>query len=199
MILFFDTETTGKADFNAEPHAPHQPRLVQFAGLLADDDGNEVSSANLIIKPDGFSIPESASAIHGVTTEKAFAVGVDCAVARKIFLNWWACSKLIVAHNINFDLLIMEGELFRKAGGRKPWGEPRDTFCTMQAMTPVCKIPGKYGDYKWPKLQEAYRHCFGCDFDGAHNAMADVIACSKVYKWLKLEKEHERNPGDGQK
>ena len=37
MILFFDTETTGKADFKSSPDAAHQPRLVQFAALLMDE------------------------------------------------------------------------------------------------------------------------------------------------------------------
>jgi DNA polymerase-3 subunit epsilon len=188
MILFFDTETTGKADFRSSPDAPHQPRLVQFAALLCKDDGEEVQSANLIIKPEGFTIPESASAIHGITTEQAVAVGVDCSIARHLYRRWWNASSVVVAHNIQFDLLIMDGELFRHAGGQKAWGEARDTFCTMQAMTPICKLPGNYGDYKWPKLQEAHKHAFGQEFDGAHDALADVRACARVYLWIKNRK-----------
>lgn len=38
MILFYDTETTGKADFRAAPDAAHQPRLVQLAAILANPD-----------------------------------------------------------------------------------------------------------------------------------------------------------------
>ena len=191
MILFFDTETTGKADFRAEPDAPHQPRLVQFAALICEDDGEEVQSARLIIKPDGYTIPAEASAIHGITTERALAVGVDCSVARHIYRRFWNAASMIVAHNIQFDLLIMDGELFRAAGGRKAWGETRDTVCTMHAMTPVCKLPNTngYSDYKWPKLQEAFKHAFGKEFDGAHDAMADVRACRDVYFWLKVLKE----------
>jgi DNA polymerase III subunit epsilon len=189
MITFFDTETTGKADFRAPPDAAHQPRLVQFAALLCDDDGEEVSSVSLIIKPDGFTIPEEASAIHGITTEIALARGVCCSVPRHIYRQWWQASSLIVAHNIQFDLLIMDGEIRRRNGaGSKLWGEARDTFCTMQAMTPVCKLPGNYGDYKWPKLQEAHKHAFGTEFDGAHDALADVRACARVYRWLMEQK-----------
>jgi len=183
MILFFDTETTGKADFRSEPDAPHQPRLVQFAALLCNERGETVSSVDLIVRPEGFTIPDSASSIHGITTEIATKNGVDCSVARSIYRRWWEASSVVVAHNIQFDLLIMDGELFRKAGGRKPWGEVRDTFCTMEAMTPICNIPGPYGP-KWPKLQEAHKHAFGKEFDGAHDALADARACKDLYFWI---------------
>lgn len=64
------------------------------------------------------------------------------------------------------------------------WATPIDKFCTMKAMTPVCKLHGNYGDFKWPKLQEAHKHAFGVEFDGAHDALADVRACARVYRWL---------------
>ena len=182
-ILFFDTETTGKVDFNTAPDRPHQPRLVHFAAMLCDDE-QEIQSCNLIIKPNGWVIPESAIAIHGITTEHALAVGVDCSVARHIYTRWWNASELVVAHNSDFDTRVMDGE-FLRATPELPF---RDVFCTMRAMTPVCKLPGTYSDYKWPKLQEAYRHCFGIEFDGAHNALADVRACAKIYRWLKEQK-----------
>lgn len=184
MILFFDTETTGKADFRAEPDAPHQPRLVQFAALLCEDNGDEVGLASLIIRPHQFTIPADASAIHGITTQKALDCGVHLESALDLFVSWSTAAKPIVAHNIQFDRWILLGEMMR-SGAIKPEYIFHDGFCTMKAMTQMCKLPGNYGDYKWPKLIEAYRHCFGCDFDKAHDALADVLACKKVYFWLK--------------
>lgn len=194
MILFFDTETTGKADFRAAPDAPHQPRLVQFAGLLTDDEGKEVSHVRLTVRPEGFEIPEEASGIHGITTAIARAIGVDCGAVRNIFRAWWQCSSMVVGHNVEFDLFIMDGEFARASGAKKAWGDPRATFCTMRRMTPVCKLPGKYGDFKWPKLQEAYKHAFGSDFEGAHDAMADVRACAKIYFWLQNQPKSHEDP-----
>lgn len=186
MILFFDTETTGKADFRSKPDAPHQPRLVQLGALLTDDGGEEMACIDLIITPEGFTIPESASSIHGITTDVARAYGVGLEVALPAFAQLCTKPHVIVAHNIDFDLLIMRGEYLRASCEDDPFDGAK-LFCTMQAMTPICNIPGPYGP-KWPKLIEAYRHCFGEDFSGAHSAMADVRACARVYRWLQDRK-----------
>lgn len=183
MILFFDTETTGKADFRSSPDAEHQPRLVQLAGLLQDDGGNEMASINAIIKPNGFKIPESASSIHGVTDDLAFNYGVDLELALSLFAQLATKPKVIAAHNIEFDLFVLTGEYMRLEYSEIPM-DGAVQFCTMQSMTDICCIPGPYGN-KWPKLQEAYKHAFNCEFEGAHDAMADVRACAKLYWWLK--------------
>lgn len=52
--------------------------------------------------------------------------------------------------------------------------------CTMQASTNLCKIPGPYG-FKYPTLQELHKHLFEVGFDGAHDAMVDVLACAKCF------------------
>lgn len=38
---------------------------------------------------------------------------------------------------------------------------PRTLACPMKLSTNVCKIPGSYGGYKWPKVQEAWYYFFG--------------------------------------
>jgi DNA polymerase-3 subunit epsilon len=178
MILFFDTETTGKADMRSSPDAAHQPRIVQLAALLTDDKGEEKASINLIIKPDGFTIPVEASAIHGITTEIALLFGVEEIAALHVFDQLLMRSRLAVAHNIDFDgFMLSRKSRIRQERLFRSW------FCTMKATTDVCQLPGPYG-FKWPKLQEAHQHCFGKPFDGAHDALADVRACKAVYFWL---------------
>lgn len=50
----------------------------------------------------------------------------------------------------------------------------------------LCKLPGRYpGNYKWPKLIELHNHLFGCDFEGAHDALDDVKATVKCFFELK--------------
>lgn len=188
MILGFDTETTNKADFRAPLDAAHQPHIVQLAALLIDDAEKEVMSVNLIIRPDGYEIPLEASAIHGITTEYATKVGVDIRDALLIFSSMKRAADIYVAHNIDFDRMMIGISVTRQASLK--WTDESmpaaKCFCTMKAMTPICELPGPYG-FKWPKLQEAYKHAFGCGFDGAHDALADIRACAKVFFWLKKQ------------
>lgn len=185
MKLFFDTETTGKANFKAPPNHPSQPHIVQLAAILFTDEAEEVGSLNAIIKPEGWLIPAEAAAIHGITTEKALACGIPAMSALAVFSNFLHYADLLCAHNIDFDLLVTQVALIRLPGnGAQKCFDKLDnieTFCTMHATTLLCKLPGNYGDYKWPKLTEAHKHLFGTDVEGAHDAMADVRACARIY------------------
>lgn len=181
QYLFFDTETTGKAYFDAPCDADHQPRLVQLGCILTDASGNEFGAVNLIIKPQGWTIPAEAAAIHGITTEHALAVGVPLYHALMVFGSLMRVATDRVAHNVDFDDFIMAGECSRLMVELKPTTK----HCTMKSMTQACALAKRSGHsgYKWPNLQEAYRHCFAREFAGAHDAMADVRACRDVFFW----------------
>jgi hypothetical protein len=58
-----------------------------------------------------------------------------------------------------------------------------ERHCTMEASTNVLRIPSPYraGEFKWPKLSEAYQHFTGALMQNAHNASADTAACAAVY------------------
>ncbi|MDP3899635.1 MAG: 3'-5' exonuclease [bacterium] len=180
MFLFFDTETTGlPRDWQAPVEdVDNWPRLVQLAWLVSDENGKEVSGNNFIIRPDGFIIPEEASNVHGITTERALAEGVDLAEALTEFGQALAAAKVLVAHNIRFDEKIMGAEFARQAIQNNFFTLPR--VCTMQESTDYCGIEGYYG-YKWPKLMELHQKLFDESFDGAHDALADVRACAKCF------------------
>lgn len=184
MKLFFDTETTGLVNFKLDITDSRQPRLVQLAALLTDNDGTEAASINLTIKPVGFDIPTAASDVHGITTERATEIGVNAADALSCFCGLWNVSDLVVAHNIKFDLIVVLRELHLY---KLQTTKTVPSFCTMDAMTDLCKLPGKFGNFKWPRLQEAYIHCFGEAFPDAHDALADVRACAAVYFWLQKQ------------
>lgn len=180
MYLFFDTETTGLPKNYKAPVSDlkNWPRLVQIAWLVADDGGNEIKSAEHIIKPDGFSIPGEAAKIHGITTEIATRLGVDLRpVLEEIAADISGAASLF-AHNMAFDEMILGAEFLRMGSLNRVEGKPRK--CTMRASTDFCQIPGPYGN-KWPKLQELHARLFRTGFDNAHNALADVRACSKCY------------------
>ena len=184
MILFFDTETTGLPKNWKAPvtDLDNWPRLVQLAYLVYDFDGNLIHSCNEIVKPNGFTIPTEASNVHGITTEVASQRGTDINDVFELFLIHLKRSKMIVAHNMAFDEKIIGSELIRL--GKENVIVAKEKVCTMLKTVDLCKIDGPYG-YKWPKLEELHRYLFNHDFEGAHDALADIQATAKCFWELK--------------
>jgi DNA polymerase III epsilon subunit-like protein len=184
-VLFFDTETTGVPSRRGAPpsESASWPHVVQLAWLLADDAGNAVARETRLIAPGGFEIPEEATRVHGITTEKARADGEPIAAVLHGFALAVAHADLLVAHNISFDLPLLQAEYHRLFG---PEGADillrTPGFCTMRASTDLCRIPSRFGNgYKWPSLAELHRFLFAEGFDSAHDAGADVAACARCF------------------
>ncbi len=181
MKLFFDVETSGLPVWHAPASDPSQPHLVQLAALVTDDEGEEKGSFHSIIRPEGWTIPAQAAAIHGITDEIALSLGVPLVVALVAFSGFCLVATELVAHNLDFDLLMLRAACLRAGGNVRLFNRPRH-ICTMRDSTDVLKLPGRRGQFKWPRLEEAYRHFHdGRDFEGAHHAMADVRACAAIH------------------
>jgi DNA polymerase-3 subunit epsilon len=187
MTLFFDTETTGLPNFNERARHPSQPHIVTFGALLCDDDGGEIEQHDLLVKPDGWTIPKEASDVHGITDELA-VLGIPEAEVARLAVRLFREADLIVAHNLQFDKFLCRCAARRYdviSDADDQWWKGIAGFCTMRASTPICKLPGKFaGQHKWPKLSEAYQHAFGEQFDGAHSALADCRAAKRLFHWL---------------
>ena len=184
MYLFFDTETTGLPKYYGAPleELDNWPRLVQLAWLLLDENGEEQDGQNRIIRPDGFVIPEEASAVHGISTERALKEGIGIESALDEFVEALESTKTLVAHNISFDEKIMGAEFLRQ--NLQPQFLAMPKICTMHKSTDFCAIETERG-YKWPKLIELHEKLFGVSFDGAHDALADVRATARCFFELK--------------
>ena len=173
-ILFFDAETTGLPG--------SMPRLVQLACLLTDENGNELETYYSLVRPDGYRIPQEATAIHGITTEKATAEGRNIGDILTEFSRLYNECDMYACHNISFNTYIMylEYELIQAA---VPFQlSPKPAVCTMEGSKKFVGIWEDYlMDYKWPKLSELHQKLFGCGFKGAHDALCDIRATAKCY------------------
>lgn len=177
LVFAYDTETTGIPDWKIPSDDPSQPHLVQLAGILADTESRKiVSSLDLIIRPDGWEIPDEVAAIHGITTEKALEVGVPESLALDLFMQLWG-GHLRVAHNRTFDQRIIRIVAKRYSDKQmiERWADKDSHECTMLGS----KAP--MGVTKWPKLMDAYQHFTGNPLENAHSALADATACLEVY------------------
>lgn len=183
-ILVFDTETTGKANFKLAYNHPTQPHLLQLGAVLLDVvERRELAKISILTLPDlWMAIDPGAESTHGISTEVCAQYGVPSTAVYLLFNNLVRQADRIVCHNAAFDVMVMRalGSRLEKIDRLKD----ADIFCTMRAMTPVCKPPGPYGD-KWPKLAEAYAHIMdGAAFEGAHDALSDVLPTIELYYYL---------------
>ena len=174
--LIFDTETTG---------FPPSARLVSIAWQIWDDN-NFIEKDYFVIRPDGFEIPWQAAKVHGITTEMAMEQGVELNGVMNKFNQKLNEIDTVVAHNYGFDSKIVNGEFKRlKMNGNL---EKKQVIDTMTKSTDYVKLPGRYGKYKWPKLDELYNYLFGKSFNDAHSADADVEATVKCFFELQKRK-----------
>jgi DNA polymerase III subunit epsilon len=186
MILFFDTETTGRPLNYKAPvtDSKNWPRMVQLAWVQTDNEGNILQEGNHIIKPVGYTIPNDVVKIHGISTEIALEKGEDLATVLTQFEAIIQANKFIIAHNIVFDDSIIRAEYHRLS---MPTALPqKKQFCTMKSKNIInyCALSGSYG-FKWPSLSELHKKLFKEDFGDAHNALNDVKATAKCYWKLK--------------
>lgn len=176
FILSYDTETTGIPNWKVPSDSPEQPHLVQLAATLVNVDTREVvDSMDVIIKPDGWEIPEETIAIHGITMEQAEKEGIPEQEALEMLLAMRGDHER-VAYNKTFDQRIIRIACKRYLSEEAidKWAVKEDHHCSMRMAKAV--IGGKQ-----PKLVEAYKHFKGVDMEGNHNAMADTNASTEVY------------------
>ncbi|RSO40148.1 DNA polymerase III subunit epsilon [Streptomyces sp. WAC 06725] len=166
----FDLETTGPD--------PETARIVT-ACVVQCGAGLPTQSATWLTDVDGHEIPDEAAAIHGVTTEKARAEGVDLREAVEQILGALRQVVLsgvpIVAMNARYDLTLLDREARRY--GMTPLV---DGLGGLRVIDPfvIDKQVDRYrrGSRKLTALCEHY----AVPLDGAHSADADAIAACRV-------------------
>ncbi len=125
--ICFDTETTGLDPDNGD-------RLVEIGCVELIDGKRTDRFFHELINP-GRDVPEEASAIHGITTEKLVGKPAFSEIADKL-LEFFDDSTL-VAHNAGFDIKFINYEL-ELCGHKKLKNEVIDSL-----MLAKSKFPGQ--------------------------------------------------------
>jgi DNA polymerase III subunit epsilon len=177
VILFFDTETSGLWRRDLPEDHQDQPHLVSLAAQLCDDE-KVIHQISLVFSPQHFIIPKEASDVHGIPQDYALKVGIHSNIGLEMFTDMLSKCDTLIAHNTAFDLQIIERSLkFHNVNFVKP----RKIYCTMMMAKDVLQLPGEYGDYKYPKLQETFEHFFHGGKQEYHDALLDVTLCREIY------------------
>ncbi len=178
-ILFGDTETTGIPSWKDPSDAEHQPHLVELAAILVDGDTREVQEEmDVIVRPDGWVIPQECIDIHGITNERAMDEGIPEAEALDMYIELYRKCDLRVFHNSSYDNRLIRIALKRYRPDLIPdeeWKDRSRYYCTLFNAKRIM------GGAKGHTLPEALLHFTGKTLENAHNAMADTRACMDIY------------------
>ncbi|GGQ18899.1 3'-5' exonuclease [Streptomyces virginiae] len=172
VLIGFDLETTGTE--------PGESRIVTAA--VVEVRGGAVQERRAWLADPGIPIPEGASAIHGISTERAVAEGrpvreVADEVAEALVAHW-RTGAVVVAYNAAFDLTLLSAELARhglpsladRLGGEET-GPVVDPLTIDRAVDRFRR--GK-------RTLEAVCGVYGVTLEEAHDAGADALAAVHV-------------------
>ena len=177
LLLFYDTETTGLPLWGEPSEDPRQPHIVQLSALLVEEDNRQVvDELDVLVKPEGWTIPEDVVTIHGITTEHALEHGIPEREALARFLALHELADERIGHVESFDMRIVRIALkrYRDDAAADHWKTQRSQ-CTAKLAKAVL------GMHKLPKLTEAHKQLTGKPMSGAHSATGDTRACLTVF------------------
>src|SRR5918993_4156600 len=171
VIGVFDLETTGV-------DVAHDRIVTAHVGLL-ESRGQVILARDWVADP-GIDIPEAASAIHGITTEQARAIGAPAGDVVEQIVD--ALRSLldagipVVAYNAAFDFSLLAAEALRH--GVRPLRDPAPV------VDPLI-IDKAYDRYRRGKrtLAAVAEH-YAVRLDDAHEASADAVAAGRIAQAL---------------
>lgn len=159
-MLSFDLETTSRF--------PREARIVTSA--LVRIDGGQVDAVEHLADP-GVEIPEEATKIHGISTEKARAEGrphdevlADTVAAIK---KAWEDGLTLVVYNACYDLTVLR-QLTRDFVVTGPVFDPY--------VVDRVKDPYRRGKRNLGAMSEHY----GVELGNAHEATSDALAAARI-------------------
>lgn len=172
-LVGFDLETTGTE--------PLEARIVTAAVVAVGPDGEPARRHAWLADP-GIRIPAQASAIHGISSERATAEGRPVReVADEIagtLVDYWRRGVPVVAYNAAFDLTLLTAELRRH--GLPSLSDRLDCAPIGPVVDPytIDRAVDRYR--KGKRTLEAVCLEYGVVHGGAHDAAADALAAVRV-------------------
>jgi len=130
--LIFDTETTGLFDFKKDYKHPSQPHLVEL-GMQLYQDRELIASISILVRAKA-EVSKEALKVNQLTEKMLDDFGMPPELAMSLFLFYMHRADRLVAHNYEFDKMIVMTQLYRLGQedaisylNQKPY------FCTLRA------------------------------------------------------------------
>jgi DNA polymerase-3 subunit epsilon len=166
-LAVFDLETTG-IDVDTS-------RIVSANVSILDSAGSVIERHDWLADP-GIEIPAGASAVHGITSERARAEGRAAAVVVAEIVaalnDVFARGLAVTIYNAPYDLTLLHREAVRH--GVAPLHEPAPIIDPLV----LDKVVDRYR--KGKRTLEAAAAVYGVALTDAHDAGADAVAAGRV-------------------
>jgi DNA polymerase-3 subunit epsilon len=178
----FDLETTG-VDTDVA-------RIVSACIAVLDPDGRVSARWDWLVDP-GVEVPEGASAVHGITTERARAEGrtAETAVAEiaQTLRVLFSQGIPLTVYNAPYDLTLLDREC------RRHRVEPLDAPLPVVDPLVIDKAVDRYRRGK--RTLEVTAEFYGVELDGAHDAGADAICAGRLAQAIARAHPEELDAG----
>lgn len=192
MNLFLDIETTGlipkgadwRTGYNDFPYilsiavgrSPYDARqwYLNNEGMitLEDEEGNTFEPYKGAIK------------VNRITQEIIDKKGVLAKKALKHAVIALGLAEKVIGHNIYFDSSIIKANVLRYFGPNSHEAKCIEEALHKDKRIDTVRLAQKKFGGKYMSLEDLYYKLFGERYDGAHNALNDVIALQNVYNKL---------------
>lgn len=169
-IIVFDLETNGIRNCS----------VLSISAIKLEVDSENLSIREIgkfdryYYRNPGESINYGAINVNGLTDENIAILRKDRNYSKYFdedyeFEEFCEGVTHFVAHNISFDSQFLNIPYMKK-------------FCTMNENVENLKIEGKYGKYKWPKLNETAKY-YGIEVDelSTHRSDYDTYLCKEIF------------------
>jgi DNA polymerase-3 subunit epsilon len=182
-ILTFHSATTGMIDYQARSDWQGQPHIVELAMALYDTDIKQVvRQCVVVVKPQGWVFEPGAIAVHGISEEKASAIGIAERLAAQMFLDYYQLADIRVAHSISFDNRVIRIALkryFPDAIPDQEWKNKDLYFCTMNGTKELTNGAASRN------LASVFEVITGARLPVKKTTMSDALAALEIYKQFK--------------
>jgi DNA polymerase-3 subunit epsilon len=173
-VVCFDTETT--SNFNGY--------AVSIALILYNIDEEKVEDSFYQLINPLADISYDAQEVHGISYDDIKNEETFESLEKRIS-SFFERSDMIVGHNIDFDLKVIEREYDRLNKLNPSTFQPY--FCTMKMGKETVQALDVRGKLKDPRLEEAVTYFNIPEKGDYHNALVDTEMCLEVFKHLLLQ------------
>lgn len=181
-VLSYKTETNGLPNWRARSDDESQPHLVRLSAVLYNaETKEELESMDVIVRPEGWEIPQETINVHGITVEKAVQEGVSEVSAINTFNDLVARADSVVSSNKQFNSRIIRIALKRYSEDyqQEAWSNNKDNhYCAM-------KMAKDDTGNKSLSLSDALNYYNGQQAVDNHDSLVNAQSSAKVFFAIK--------------